>query len=123
MLILITSNSCQKSGGTNNNNTSLKIETSPASGSVQAAAPGPSFPLTVTITSTMPSGGVTITVVARPDGSTVPFFSTTVNSSNATNNFTITGAPSAVVSVVDVTVTSASNSSDKAAASYKFSRK
>src|SRR5689334_10609047 len=116
LVLLLCAPACKKSGGGTNNNGSLTIQTTPASGSVQAPAPGPTFSLTVTVTSAMPSGGVTIDVVARPDGSTTPFFSTSVTNSNTTNTFTITGAPSAIVSVVDITVTDVSNPSTKATA-------
>src|SRR5687767_11208820 len=101
----------------------LTIETNPASGSNVAPAPGPDFPLTVTITSTMPSGGVKIDVAARAEGATLPFYTASVNSSSTTNNFLITAAPLGVTSVVEVTATDLSNSANKATASYRFARK
>ena len=118
--------SCQKGGGgsTIPEEARLEVETNPlANGHVESPAPGPSFPLTVTIKSTMPSKGVKIDVTAKPDGGTVAFFNSSVTSTSATNNFIITGAPSTVVSVVDITVTSVSSSSNAWHGSYKFSRK
>ena len=121
---LVISGSCKKgNGGGGGGVNTIDIETSPASGSVLAAAPGPTFPLVVTIKSTMPSGGVKIDVSARPDGSATPFYSTSITSTGAVNNFTILNTPSAVVCVVDVTVTAVTNTSVRATASYKFSRK
>jgi len=105
------------------NPTSLTIETSPATGTNVAPAPGPNFPLVVTITSSMPSGGVKIDVAAHAEGSVANFFSTSVNSSNSVNNFVITGAPQGVTSVVDVVVTDLSNTSLRATSSYRFAKK
>jgi hypothetical protein len=105
------------------NVSSLTIETSPATGSNLAPAPGPDFPLVVTVTSTMPSGGVKIDVTARAEGSTIPFFNTSTNTSNKVSNFVITGAPQGVTSVVDVTVTSLSDASVKATSTYRFAKK
>ena len=101
----------------------LQIETSPATGSVQAAAPGPDFPLVVTVKSAMPPAGVKIDVSARPEGSSVAFFTQSANSTNAVNNFTITGTPLAITCVVEVTVTDQANTVNKGTASYRYSRK
>lgn len=121
VLLLIALGSCKKSKTTNPG--TLTIQTTPASGSNQAAAPGPDFPLVVSITSSMPSGGVRIEISAHAEGSTMNFYTNSVNTSNATNNFLITGSPQGVTSVVDVTVTDLSNTSNKASSSYRFARK
>ena len=119
---------CQKGGGGGGGATpeevKLDVETTPlANGHVEAPAPGPTFPLKVTIKSAMPSKGVKIDVTAKPDGGTVAFFNSSITSNAATNNFIITGAPASVVSVVDITVTSVSASSNTWRGSYKFSKK
>src|SRR5689334_13964164 len=106
LFTVLISGSCHK---TKTNPTSLTIETNPASGSNLAPAPGPNFPLVVTITTPIPSGGVKIDVTAHAEGSVVNFFSTSLNSSNAVNNFSITGVPQGVTSVVDVVATDLSN--------------
>ena len=101
----------------------IQVETSPPAGSVQAAAPGPTFPLVVTIKSAMPPAGVKIDVTARPEGSTVTFFSESVNSSSAVNNFTITNTPVAITSVVEVTVTDLGDAVNKVSLNFRYSRK
>jgi hypothetical protein len=101
----------------------IQVETSPPAGSVQAAAPGPTFPLIVTIKSAMPPAGVKIDVTARPEGSTVAFFSESVNSSSAVNNFTITNTPVAITSVVEVTVTDLGDAANKVSLNFRYSRK
>ena len=106
-----------------NNPSTLTIETTPAAGSNEAPAPGPDFPLVVRITSGIPGGGVRIDVVARAEGSTIPFYNASVNSANPVNNFLVTGAPLGITSVVEVTATDLSNTANIATSSYRFSRK
>jgi hypothetical protein len=100
----------------------LTVTTTPAVNSTQAPAVGP-FNLNVTITSAMPAKGVTIAVTAAPDGTTNNFFTTSKSSTTASNNFNITGTPVAVVSVVKITVTSNSTSSNTWTGSYRYSAK
>ncbi len=121
---LILSSSCKKSGGGGGNEPALVVELNPAANSNQAPAPGPDFPLTVTIKSTLPSSGVKIDVVARQDvaGST-PFFTQSLNSMTSINTFNITNSPRNLTLRVDVTVTSLSNASNKFNGSYIYSRK
>jgi hypothetical protein len=122
--VLVMSSSCKKSsGGGGSNETPLSVDLNPAAGSNQAPSPGPDFPLTVTIKSTMPPSGVKIDVSAKQDGSTSTFFTTSVNTSTATNNFTITGSPRSVTLRVDVTVTSITDASNKWTGGYTYSRK
>lgn len=125
LFVLIVLAGCQKTGGAlENNEQALVVETSPiANGHVEAPAPGPDFPLVVTIKSTMPPSGVRIEVTARPDGGTVPFFTYSAVSLTPVTNIVITGAPSGVVAVVNIVVTSVSNPSSKFTGSYKFSKK
>ena len=122
---LILAGNCNKGGGGGGNNEpQLNVELNPASSSNQAPAPGPDFPLTVTIKSTLPSSGVKIDVVARQDvaGST-PFFTQSINSTTSVNTFNITNSPRNVTLRVEVTVTSLSSSSNKFTGSYTYSRK
>jgi len=122
---VILSSSCKKGGGGGGGNEpALVVELSPAANSNQAPAPGPDFPLTVTIKSTLPPSGVKIDVVARQDvaGST-PFFSQSINSTVSVNNFNITNSPRNVTIKVDVTVTSLTDSNNKFTGSYTYSRK
>ncbi|HKP31447.1 MAG TPA: hypothetical protein VJT83_01920 [Chitinophagaceae bacterium] len=120
--------SCSKGGGGGGGGgggeQTLVVELNPPANSVQAPAPGPDFPLTVTIKSTMPSAGVKIDVSARTDvaGST-PFFTESKNSTSSVNNFTITNSPKGAILRVDVTVTSLSTSTNKFTGSYTYSRK
>ena len=121
---LIMRGSCKKSsGGGGSNEATLDVELNPPAGSNQAASPGPDFPLIVTIKSAMPPSGVKIDVAAKQDGSTSTFFSQSINSTSATNTFTITNSPRSVTLRVDVTVTSLTNSSNKWTGGYTYSRK
>jgi hypothetical protein len=110
-------------GGTDTPEANLTITTNPPANTTQPAAPQTDFPLTVTITSTMPPQGVTIEVKAAPDGSSTNFFTETRSSTSANNNFTITGTPVGVVCVVTVTVTSKTKATNTATATYRYSRK
>lgn len=101
----------------------LSVTTDPASGSNQAAAVGPTFPLTVTINSTLPTSGVTIEVKAHQDGSATNFFTETKTSTSKDNSFTITNTPSTVTCVVDITVTSKTCATNKWTGSYRYSKK
>jgi hypothetical protein len=126
ILILLTMPYCGKSGGGGDacsSETTLAVTTSPAVNADEAAAPGPTFPLTVTITSALPGSGVTIKVTARPDGNATTFFSEERSTTTSVNNFTITGAPSGVKSLVEITVTSKTCNTNKWTGSYRFSRK
>ena len=96
----------------------------PPVNSTQAPAVGPNFPLTVTITSTLPPQGVTIEVSAKVDGATgSPFFSINQSSTSSINNFSITNTPQTVTCVTTVTVTSKTNSGNKWTGTYRYSRK
>ena len=108
-------------GGTTEEN--LVISLNPPANSVQPAAPQTDFPLTVSITSAMPSQGVTIDVKAAPEGSTTNFFTESRSSTSASNNFTITATPVGVVCIVTVTVTSKTKATNTVTASYRYSRK
>ena len=126
MLMLATaimSGSCHKSSGGSNEAT-LSVELNPAANSVQSPSPGPDFPLVVTIKSTMPPSGVKIDVSATEDvANSTPFFTTSVNSTTATNNFNITGTPRTITAKVTVTVTSLTDANNKWTGSYTYSRK
>ena len=119
-LLMLAVGACDKP---KQNVSSITIETSPPSGSNLAPAPGPDFPLIVTVTSAMPSSGVKIDVTARAEGSTNTFFNTSTNTSNKISNFVITGAPQGVTSIVEVTVTSLSDASVRATSTYRFAKK
>lgn len=101
----------------------LSVTTDPANGSNQAAAVGPTFPLTVTINSTIPASGVTIEVKAHPDGNTTNFFTETKTTTSKDNSFTITNTPSTVTCVVDIVVTSKTCATNKWTGSYRYSKK
>jgi hypothetical protein len=114
----------KEGGGGGSNEVNLSVETTPANGATEAAAPGPDFPLKVEIKSTMPPSGVKIEVTAKPDGSATTFFTNSVNTTTPNNNnFTITGTPKTVICVVDVKVTSLSKPTNIWTGSYKYSKK
>jgi len=100
----------------------LSVTTTPAVNTTLAPALGP-FNLNVTIKSAMPAKGVTIAVTAAPDGTSNNFFTKSVSTTAASNDFSITGTPVAVVSVVTITVTSNSTSTNTWTGSYRYSAK
>jgi hypothetical protein len=102
----------------------LALTTNPPTSSFQLPGIEP-FNLTVTITSTIPSGGVKIDVSAKKDdgSGSAPFYSTSVNSTTSVNNFTITNTPIGVQCLVEIKVTSLSKSSNQWTGSYHYSRK
>lgn len=124
MVILIALPYCKKkSSDSCGSETSLAVSTTPATGTTEAPAPGPTFPLKVSITSAIPASGVTIEVKARPDGASTTFFSEQRSSSTKDNDFTITGAPATVVCLVEISVTSKTCGTNKWTGSYRFSKK
>lgn len=112
-------------GGGGGGETPLAVTLNPPANSTQPAAPQADFPLTVSITSTMPPQGVTIDVSAKKDDGSgaPPFFTQTTNTSGANNNFNITGTPVGVVCITEVTVTSRTQATNKWTGSYRYSRK
>ena len=114
--------SCSDKGG-GGSEANLAVTLNPPANSTQPAIPQTTFPLTVSITSPMPSQGVTIDVKAAPDGSTANFFSESRSSTTADNNFTITNTPVSVVCVTTVTVTSKTKATNTITLSYRYSRK
>jgi hypothetical protein len=122
-LVITLAPACHKGGGGSGEAT-LAVTLTPPNGSTQAPAPGPTGILAVQVTSTLPASGVKIDVTAKIDGSSgSPFFTTSVNSTQALTNISITGTPSTVISLVNVTVTSLSTSSNVWTGSYRYSSK
>ncbi len=101
----------------------LVVSTTPANGTTELPAPGPTFPLSVSITSAMPASGVTIEVKARPDASSTTFYTETKSTTVKDNSFTITNTPNTVTCIVEITVTSKTCSTNKWTGSYRYSKK
>mgnify|MGYP006365074389 FL=1 len=102
----------------------LAITANPAiNGQQESPAPGPNFPLSVTVTSKMPPQGVTVEVVAKEEGSSSGFYSDTKTTSSSVSNFVITNTPATVSCRVTVTVTSISKPANKATGFYFYSKK
>jgi len=110
-------------GGGGTTEANLAVTLNPPAGSTQPAAPQTDFPLTVTVTSTMPPQGVTIDVKAAPDGSTTNFFTDSKSATAAMTPFTITGTPTGVVCVATVTVTSKTKATNTWTGSFRYTRK
>lgn len=128
IVVLLSLPYCSKNGGGGSSDAcsteaTLAVTTTPANGSTEPAAPGPSFPLKVSISSTLPSAGVTIVVKARPESGSTAFFTETRPTTSKDNDFIITGTPSTVTCVVEISVTSKSCSSNKWTGSYRYSMK
>ena len=122
--IILGMGSCSDKGGDDDED-NLAVTLNPPAGSTQPAAPQIDFPLTVSITSTMPPQGVTIDVVVkRDDGSgTTVFTANNPGTTSASTNLTITGTPVGVVCVTTVTVTSKTKTTNTWTGSYRYSRK
>ncbi len=102
----------------------LAITSNPAiNGQQESPAPGPNFPLSVTVTSKMPPQGVTVEVVAKEEGSSSVFYTDTKTTSSSVSNFAITNTPATVSCRVTVTVTSLSKPANKATGFYFYSKK
>ena len=126
LLFILVGMGCQKSPSNNlAGEENLTVQTSPVTtnNNVEAPAPGPTFPLKVTITSKMPSGGVRIDIVARLDGSATTFYTESKSTQAADNNFVIQNTPKTVICVVEITVVSNNKSSNKWTGSYRYSSK
>jgi hypothetical protein len=125
-IILVTTQYCSKSSGSGGgcSEPTMTVTSDPPANTVQPPAPGPTFPLTVNITSNMPGSGVTIEVKAHPEGSTNSFYTNSMSTTSPNNNnFTITGTPPATNCQVDITVTSKSCNTNRVTLSYKYSSK
>jgi hypothetical protein len=116
---------CKKHKDSGCGETALKVTTSPADGTVDPPAPGPTFPLVVTVTDGMPAAGVSIAVTARKDSTnSTPFFTETRdNVTMTTSNFTITNTPTGVSCIVETVVTSKSCNTNQWKGSYRYSGK
>lgn len=102
----------------------LAITANPAiNGQQESPAPGPNFPLAVTVTSKMPPQGVTVEVVGKEEGSSTFFYTDTKTTSSSVSNFAITNTPATVSCRVTVTVTSISKPTNKATGFYLYSKK
>jgi hypothetical protein len=110
-------------GGGGSTEDKLVASLTPAVGSVQPPALGPDFSVQVAISSKMPASGVKVEVSAKPEAGGTAFFSTQGNTSAATNNYTITGTPINVASIVEVKITSLTQSTNTWTGSYRYSRK
>lgn len=115
--------SCSKGGGGGAcNETTMTVVTDPASD--QPPGVGPDFIVHVNITANKPQNGVTIEVKARQEGQSTFFYNSGAISTTATNNnFTITGTPSTVTSIVEITVTSKTCATNKVTKTYRYSKK
>ena len=124
IVLLITGSCGSKTTPPPPSEANLAVTLNPPANSTQPPAPQIDFPLSVTITSTMPAQGVTIAVTAkREDNSAVFFTSPVTNTSSATNNFSITGTPIGVICITTVTVTSKSSATNIWTGTYRYSRK
>ncbi|MHA4843121.1 hypothetical protein ACX0G7_03100 [Flavitalea antarctica] len=118
---------CGKGGGgttpTSCSETAMTVSTTPAIGSTQTPSAGTTFPVAVNVSANLPAAGATIEVKARPESSSTAFYTETKNATTGVTNFTITATPLGVPSIVEITVTSKSCSSNKFTGSFRYSRK
>jgi hypothetical protein len=125
LLLVAISPACSKSSGSGcDGEAEISFTSTPAINSTEPPAPGPDFGLTVNVTN-IPAGGVTIAVSAKPENpsTATPFYTETISSTTASNDFTITGTPLSTSAIVTVTVTSKSCSTNTKTGTYRYSRK
>lgn len=125
LFVLAVSVSCKKKKDDNNpkcGELELKVATTPANGANDAAQPGTDFPLYVKI-ETMPAGGATITVTAKAEGSSSPYFTTTIENALEANSILITKTPKNVTCVVETVVTSKTCNTNQWKGSYRYAAK
>lgn len=124
--------SCSKGGGDNTtppvvvNEADLIVTTTPTINSILTpAALGSGLPVTVNISSVMPSGGVKIDVTARLETASNNFFTTSVaKSTTAANSFTVTSIPTGgQACVCTVAITSLSKATNTWSGTFKFANK
>jgi hypothetical protein len=115
---------CSKSDDGGCGEDAVNFTSTPAINSTEPPAPGPDFGLTVNVTG-IPSSGVTIDVSAKPENpaTATPFYTETVTTTTASNDFTITNTPLATSAIVTVTVTSKTCTSNSKTGTYRYSRK
>lgn len=124
LLVLVSMPYCKKKKTDScSTEATLVVSTTPANGTTELPAPGPTFPLRVSITSAIPASGVTIEVKARPDASSTTFYTETKSTTVKDNDFTITNTPNTVTCIVEITVTSKTCSTNKWTGSYRYSKK
>ncbi len=130
--ILIINSGCGKGGGTPTPppapvaEADLVVTTSPVVGSINAPAPLASgLPLTVTISSTMPTGGVKIEITAKLETAPTNFFTGgTPSTKSSVNTYTITNIPAGgEACICTVTVTSLSKATNIWVGTFRFARK
>lgn len=131
IILAASSSSCSKGGGDTAapptpTEADLVVTTTPTTGSNQApAALGTGLPVSVTIGSTMPTGGVKIDVTAKLETSSSNFFTGgTTKSTTASNSFTVTGIPTGgQACICTVTVTSLSKATNIWTGTFRFANK
>lgn len=104
----------------------LVVTTTPTVSSNQPpAALGSGLPVTVVISSTMPSGGVKIDVTAKLETASTNFFTGgTPKSTTASNSVTVTGIPTGGASCVcTITITSLSKATNTWSGTFRFANK
>jgi hypothetical protein len=125
LFVFAVSVSCKKKKDDNNTRCGeqeIKVTTTPANGTIDPAQPGSTFPLYVNI-ETLPVGGATITVTAKAEGSSTPYFTITVDNALTANNLQITGTPAKTTCIVETVVTSKTCNTNQWKGSYRYSAK
>ena len=126
LFVLAASVSCKKKKDDNNNGRcgeqEIKVTTTPSNGANDAPQPGTDFPLYVKI-ETMPVSGAIITVTAKAEGSSTPYFTITVENALEANNLLITKTPKNVTCVVETVVTSKTCNTNQWKGSYRYAAK
>jgi hypothetical protein len=124
-LVLAVAVSCKKKKDSNNDRcgeAEIKAVTIPANGTTDPPAPGTTFPLIVNV-EPLPAQGVSIAVTAKAEGSSAPYFTTTLENALGSNSFQISKTPTGVTCVVEVVVTSKTCNANQWKGSYRYSAK
>ena len=114
---------CKKNMSTGTNEESkLLVELTPPNASTQSPQWGPDFPLKIIVASPIPSKGVNISVSAAQEGTTNYYYTKYLNTDQPQTNLKITGTPGDVTCVVQVIVTSVTDTFNKWTGSYRYSK-
>lgn len=104
--------------------TALAVTTTPAINTTAPAQIGADFPVTINITAGFPAAGATLDVTAKNEAGNAQFFtSSTSLTTGGVHNITITGTPSNITAVVQVTVTSKNCATNKWTGTFRYIRK
>lgn len=104
--------------------TALAVTTTPPVNTTAPAQVTADFPVTINITSPIPSSGATLDITAKNEANNTQFFSSSTSlTTGGVHNVTINNTPAGVTAVVQITVTSKNCASNKWTGTFRYIRK